>query len=74
MSIDQITQQALSLPTETRLQLLEALLDSFEPADQTVSTEWRAEAERRRNDIRDGLIEPIPGEEALAQVRALLGK
>ena len=72
MSIEQLTQEALSLPKDLRLQLVESLLDSLE-VDESIQSEWLAEAEKRRNEIRNGLVQPIPGEEALSQVRQLLG-
>lgn len=71
MSIDQLAQEALSLPSDLRLQLVETLLASFE-ADQSIESAWLAEARKRRNDIRNGLVQLIPGEEALAQVRQRL--
>ena len=72
MSIEQLIQEALSLPKDLRLQLVERLLDSLE-VDESIQSEWLAEAEKRRNDIRNGLVQPIPGEEALAKVRQILG-
>lgn len=74
MSIDQLTQEALSLPNDLRLQLVETLLASFEDViDDTIQSEWLSEAQRRRDEIRTGSIQPIAGDEALAQVRELLG-
>ena len=72
MSIDQLMQEALSLPKDLRLQLVEKLLDSLE-VDETVQSEWLIEAQKRRDDILNGSVQPIPGEEALAKVRQLLG-
>lgn len=71
MSLDQLAQEALSLPSDLRLQLVETLLASFE-TDQSIESAWLTEARKRRNDIRNGLVQPIPGEEALAQVRQRL--
>ncbi|MEO0836525.1 MAG: addiction module protein [Cyanobacteria bacterium J06642_3] len=72
MSIDQLIQEALSLPKALRLQLIEKLLDSLE-VDGAIQSEWLIEAQKRRDDILNGSIQSIPGEEALAQVRQLLG-
>ena len=72
MSIDQLIQEALSLPNDLRLQLVERLLDSLE-VDESIQSQWLGEAKKRRNDIRNGLVQPIPGEEALAKVRQILG-
>ena len=74
MSIDQLTQEALSLPNDLRLQLVETLLASFEDViDDAIQSEWLLEAQRRRDEIRTGSVEPIAGDQALAQVRELLG-
>ncbi len=71
MFIEQLIQEALSLPKDLRLQLVEKLLDSLE-VDESIQSEWLAESQKRRNEIRNDLVEPIPGEEALAKVRQLL--
>ena len=75
MSIDQLMQEALSLPNDLKLELVEQLLLSFESdVDETAQAEWLAVAQRRRDEIRQGLVQPIPGDEALAQVRQLLNE
>lgn len=71
MSIEQLMQEALSLPQDLRLQLVEKLLDSLE-VDEAVQSQWLTEAQKRRDDILNGSVQSIPGEEALAQVRQLL--
>ncbi|WP_390903872.1 addiction module protein [Trichothermofontia sichuanensis] len=38
----------------------------------TIQAVWVTEAKKRRDEIRDGSVQPIPGDEALAQVRRLL--
>ncbi|MEM1240167.1 MAG: addiction module protein [Cyanobacteria bacterium P01_H01_bin.26] len=73
MSIDQLTQEALSLPNDLRFQLVEALLASFEDGiDTDIQSEWLLDAQKRRDEIRTGSVQPIPGEDALAQVREIL--
>ena len=73
MSIDQLTKEVLSLSEEMRLQLIEDVLTSLETSvNQSVQAEWLAVAKQRRDEIRDGLVQPIAGEDALAQVRELL--
>ena len=73
LSIEQITAAALSLPNDQRIRLVEQLIESFESqVDETVQATWVAEAKRRRDEIRGGAVQPIPGEEALARVRNML--
>ena len=70
MSIDQLMQEALSLPNDLKLQLVEKILYSLEvEVDASIQSEWLLEVQKRRDDIRNGLLQTIPGEEALAQVR-----
>ena len=65
--------EALSLPSALRASLAEKLVESLEfDMDGTLQTLWVTEAKQRRDEIRSGLVQPIPGEEALAQVRRLL--
>ncbi len=72
-SIEQLTQEILSLPSVSRALLAEKLVESLEfDTDPSIQAAWVAEAKRRRDDIRNATVTPIPGEEALAQVRQLL--
>jgi putative addiction module component (TIGR02574 family) len=72
-SIEQLTKEILSLPSVSRALLAEKLVESLEfDTDSTIQATWVTEAKRRRDEIRNGTVTPISGEEALAQVRQLL--
>ena len=72
-SIEQLTEELLALPSVSRALLAEKLVESLEfDNDPTVQAAWINEAKKRRDRTRDGSVQPIPGEEALAQVRRLL--
>jgi putative addiction module component (TIGR02574 family) len=72
-SIEQLTKEILALPSMSRALLAEKLVESLEfDTDPTIQAAWVTEAKRRRDEVRSGSITPIPGEEALAQVRQLL--
>jgi putative addiction module component (TIGR02574 family) len=72
-SIEQITEELLSLPSASRALLAEKLVESLEfDTDPAIQEAWTSEAKRRRDEVRSGKVEPISGEEALAQVRRLL--
>lgn len=73
MSIDQVMSEALALPNNLKIQLVEELLASLETIDEAIQAEWIAEAQRRRDEILNGTVQAIPGDEALAQARNLLG-
>jgi len=72
-SIEQLMNEILSLPSASRAILADKLVESLEfDTDSTIQTAWITEAKRRRDEIREGLVQPILGEEALAQVRRLI--
>jgi Putative addiction module component len=72
-SIEQLTQEILSLPNGSRALLADKLVESLEfDTDSAIQTVWVTAAKSRRDEVLDGSVQPIPGEEALAQVRRLL--
>ncbi|MEG4804715.1 addiction module protein [Microcoleus sp. ARI1-B5] len=72
-SIEQLTEEILSLPNESRTLLADKLVESLEfDTDSAIQAVWITEAKRRRDEVRDGSVQPIAGEEALAQVRRLI--
>ena len=72
-SIEQLTEEILSLPCGSRALLADKLVESLEfDTDSVLQTVWVTEAKSRRDEIRDGSVQTISGEEALAQVRRLL--
>ena len=72
-SIEQLTEELLSLPSASRAPLADKLVESLEfDTDSAIQAAWATEAKKRRNEIRSGSVEAIPGDEALAQVRRLL--
>lgn len=75
MTAEQIAEEALALPSEARAQLADRLVESLDPAeDSYVRRLWAAEALRRRDEIRDGRVQAVPGDEVLARVRQALGR
>jgi len=70
LTVEQIAEEALSLPSEARALLADRLVESLDPAeDGYIHQLWAAEACRRRDDVRSGRVRTIPGDVALAQVR-----
>jgi len=75
LSVEELIQEALSLPNATRVFLVEKLIESIESdIDENIQNVWNIEAKKRHNEIRNLMIETIPGEIALAQVRQILEK
>jgi Putative addiction module component len=72
-SIEQLTEEILSLPSASRVFLAEKIIESLEfDTDPAIQAAWTTEAKMRRDEIRSNSVQPIPGDEALAQVRRLL--
>ncbi|WRH65043.1 MAG: addiction module protein [Planktothrix sp. GU0601_MAG3] len=68
-TVEELITEALSLPSASRVLLVEKLVESLEfDVDETIQTLWIAEAKQRRDEIRTGRVQPIPGEEALSQI------
>ncbi|HEU4797100.1 MAG TPA: addiction module protein [Pyrinomonadaceae bacterium] len=69
-SFEQLAEQAMSLPSESRARLADLLVESLE-GDDLGQTEqlWITEAKRRRDDVRTGRVATISGAEALREVR-----
>jgi putative addiction module component (TIGR02574 family) len=75
LTVEQIAEAALSLPNEARARLADKLVESLDPAeDGQIHQFWAAEARRRRDEVRSGLVKTIPGDEALARVRRAVGR
>ena len=75
LTIEQIAEEALSLPSDARALLADRLVESLDPAeDEEIRQLWIKEACRRRDDIRSGRVHAIPGDVALAQVRQAIKK
>lgn len=75
MTIEQIAEEALALPSEQRALLADRLVESLEAAEENrIDRLWITEAKRRRDEVRQGLVQTIPGDEAMARVRRSLGR
>lgn len=61
--------EVLGLPPDDRARLLERLIASFEPGS-SAQHAWLEIALRRQADVKSGKVAMVPGDEALARVRA----
>ncbi|MDD5451157.1 MAG: addiction module protein [Desulfovibrionales bacterium] len=72
---DRVIEEALSLPANVRLSLVEKLLTSLNlPIDEEIDRLWAEEAERRVSQIEEGKAKLVPGEEVFSKIRAKHGK
>jgi len=68
---DEIFRAALSLPPGLKAMLVEELLKSLDSAQQTeIDALWAEEAERRIQEIKQGTVRLIPGEQVFQKLRS----
>ena len=67
--VHDLAAEVLDLPAEDRARMLELLIASFEPKSNAQKA-WMTLAIRRREEVRSGKVTMVPGDEALARVRA----
>jgi putative addiction module component (TIGR02574 family) len=72
---DRVVEEALSLPADDRLRLIEKLLTSLNlPIDEEIDRLWAEEAEHRVSQIEKGEKKLVPGEEVFNKIRKKYGK
>ena len=69
--VEDLEAQALQLPPEDRARLVERFIVSFEPRS-VAQAAWLDLALTRREEVISGKVSMVPGDEALARVRARL--
>ena len=72
-TFEQLAEQAMHLPAESRAKLVDLLVESLD-ADELGRIEqmWVTEAKRRRDEVRSGKVKSIPGDAGLRKVRDTL--
>jgi putative addiction module component (TIGR02574 family) len=68
-TVRELQERVLNLPTDERAALAELLLASLEPTS-SAQRAWAQLASRRREDVRAGQVSMVPGEQAVARIRA----
>jgi hypothetical protein len=72
MTAEQIYQEVLQLPDESKASLAERLVEYLEShIDNDLERIHLDTAKKRRDEIRSGQVQPVDGEEALARVRRI---
>ena len=70
---EKIYDEALELPTESRLELIDKLMGSVNlPIIGEIQKAWLEEAHQRRSRMLSGEDQPIPGEEVFREIRKRL--
>lgn len=69
--VDRIIEEALMMPAEIRLSLVEKLITSLNlPIDGEIGRLWAEESERRIVQIEAGEVKLVPGKEVFSRIRA----
>ena len=71
-SLPEIEKNALQLSAEDRARLAVRLLSSLEEARESpeeIEKLWIAEAERRFQELRDGVVQGVPAQEVFSELR-----
>jgi excinuclease UvrABC ATPase subunit len=75
LTLEQLTAEAMRLPVESRALLADKLVESLGSAElDDIQRLWTAEAIRRRDEVRSGQVQSVPGEQVLDEVRRLVGR
>jgi putative addiction module component (TIGR02574 family) len=72
---DKVYDEALSLPADERIGLVDKLLSSLNlPTQHEIDELWAVEAERRVAQINRGEVDLIPGEKVFEDIREKYGR
>ncbi|NLF57944.1 MAG: addiction module protein [Candidatus Hydrogenedens sp.] len=69
-AVDKVSDEALALPADARIALVDRLLESLNlPAQPEIERLWTEEAERRAAEMERGEVAPVPGGEVYSEIR-----
>jgi putative addiction module component (TIGR02574 family) len=68
MKTTDLITEAISLPVEERLIVVDSLLKSLNPPETDIDKKWAAVAKRRVAELRSGKVKAIPGNEAFQKI------
>lgn len=71
---DDLISEAVSLPVEIRIRLVEKLLQSLNPTDHDIDEQWAVEAEKRVAQIEGGEVKTVSGDEVFERLLKRLKK
>jgi putative addiction module component (TIGR02574 family) len=75
LTLDQIVEEARQLPREQSAELIDRLLaDAVDTPDAEIEQAWKTETRRRIAEIESGVEPGVPGEQAMAELRRIVGR
>ncbi len=72
ISVDELATKAMALSGESRALLAEKLVESLDY--EAINKIWLAEVKKRRDEVRNNQVKPIPGTEVMEDIRKLINK
>ncbi len=73
IALEELEEKVRALSQSDKASLIRLLIGELEgPPDPDIESAWIAEAKRRHQELLDGRVKGIPGEQVFANVRALL--
>ena len=73
MTLEQVTKEALTLPSIMRAELAEIMVESLaNDVDEDIQKLWLEVAKRRRDEVRNGTSIPIPSKIVFAKLEQKL--
>jgi len=74
ITVEQIVDETRDWPPEKVGELLNRLTEDLHVSDPDVKLAWQNELARRVQEIEDGKIQGVPGNEASARIRRIVGR
>jgi putative addiction module component (TIGR02574 family) len=74
MNTNELIDEAVSLPIEKRVLIVDSLLQSLNQPNSKIDEKWSEVAQKRLMEMRSGKIKPIPGEEVFKNIRGKFEK
>lgn len=68
MKAKDLIKEAISLPVEDRLIVVDSLLKSLNTPESEIDKKWAEVAKNRLKELRSGDVEAVPGEEVFKRV------
>jgi putative addiction module component (TIGR02574 family) len=64
----ELLSEAISLPVDIRVKLIEKLFLSINPINKEIDKLWAEEAEKRVDEIKKGKVKTIPGDKVFKKI------
>lgn len=68
MNTKELIDQAILLPVEDRALVVDSLLRSLNQPEAEIDKKWAAVAKRRLDEIKNGSVSPVPGNEVFEKI------